>query len=223
MKNKKKFLLLLIGILTCILLFSIVQIYAKYLTSTNGKTGITIAKWNISVNNKSIKNNSDISTAIEPIFNGNVNIAPGIIAPTAEGYFDLVFDFSDADVSFNYEINVSTDENSSVSDLVATGYSIVDSDEIPSNWEKHTFETFNQPITDNILLGSNIKKRTIRIYVLWNDDENTSQMSNDQDTESTKQDKPALLDVNISFTQIAESINSENSTNSTNSEEQGTT
>lgn len=223
MKNKKKFLLLLIGILTCILLFSIVQIYAKYLTSANGKTGITIAKWNISVNNKSIKNNSDISTAIEPIFNGNVNIAPGIIAPTAEGYFDLVFDFSDADVSFNYEINVSTDENSSVSDLVATGYSIVDSDEIPSNWEKHTFETFNQPITDNILLGSNIKKRTIRIYVLWNDDENTSQMSNDQDTESTKQDKPALLDVNISFTQIAESINSENSTNSANSEEQGTT
>ena len=223
MKNNKKFLLLLIGILTCILLFSIVQIYAKYLTSANGKTGITIAKWNISVNNKSIKNNSDISTAIEPIFNGNANIAPGIIAPTAEGYFDLVFDFSDVDVSFNYEINVSADENSSVSDLVATGYSIVDSDEIPSNWEKQTFETFNQPIADNILLGSNISKRTIRIYVLWNDDESTSQMSNDQDTESTKQDEPALLDVNISFTQIAESINSENSTNSTDSEEQGTT
>lgn len=209
MKNNKKFLLLLIGIFICLLLFSIVQIYAKYLSSANGKSGITIAKWNISVNNKSIKNNTDISAAIEPIFNGSTHIAPGIIAPTAEGYFDLVFDFSDVDVSFKYEINVSADETSSVTDLVSTGYSIVDSDTIPDNWEKHTFDTFDQPITDTILLGSNLTKRTIRVYVLWNDDESTANMTNDEDTESTKHDNPALLNVNISFTQIADSNNSE--------------
>lgn len=209
MKNNKKFILLLISILICLIIFSIVQIYAKYLTSAKGKTDLTIARWNISVNNKSIKNNSDISSAIEPIFKGNSNIAPGIIAPTVEGYFDLVFDFSDVDVSFKYEINVKADETSSVTDLVATGYSVIDSEDIPANWEKHTFNTFNEPITDNVLLGSNLTKRTIRIYVLWNDDETTSQMTNDQDTESTKQDAPALLDVNISFTQIADSNNSE--------------
>ena len=209
MKNRRKFLLLLIGLLVCFIIFSIVQIYAKYLTSAKGKTNLTIAKWNISVNNKSIKNNSDISSAIEPIFNGNSNIAPGIIAPTAEGYFDLVFDFSDVDVSFKYEINVSADKTSSVTDLVATGYSVIDSENIPENWEKHTFDSFNQPITDTVLLGSNLTKRTIRIYVLWNDDETTSQMTNEQDTESTKHDTPALLDVNISFTQIADSNNSE--------------
>lgn len=209
MKNNKKFILLLISILICLIIFSIVQIYAKYLTSAKGKTDLTIARWNISVNNKSIKNNSDISSAIEPIFKGNSNIAPGIIAPTAEGYFDLVFDFSDVDVSFKYEINVKADETSSVTDLVATGYSVIDSEDIPVNWEKHTFDTFNEPITDNVLLGSNLTKRTIRIYVLWNDDETTSQMTNDQDTESTKQDAPALLDVNISFTQIADSNNFE--------------
>lgn len=204
MKNNKKFLLLLIGIFICLLLFSIVQIYAKYLTSASGKTGITIAKWNISVNNKSIKNNSDISAAIEPKFDGSTHISPDIIAPTAEGYFDLVFDFSDVDVSFKYEINVSADETSSVTDLVATGYSVVDSDQIPDDWEKITFDAFNQPITDTVLLTDNLDKRTIRVYILWNDDENTAPMTNEQDTESTKQDNPALLDVNISFTQIAE-------------------
>lgn len=204
MKNNKKFLLLLIGIFICLLLFSIVQIYAKYLTSTSGKTDITIARWNISVNNKSIKNNSDISAAIEPKFDGSTHISPDIIAPTAEGYFDLVFDFSDVDVSFKYEINVSADENSSVTDLVATGYSVVDSDQIPDNWEKITFDTFNQPITDTVLLNDNLDKRTIRVYILWNDDETTAQMTNEQDTDSTKQDNPALLHVNISFTQIAE-------------------
>ncbi len=204
MKNNKKFLLLLIGIFICLLLFSIVQIYAKYLTSASGKTGITIARWNISVNNKSIKNNSDISAAIEPKFDGSTHISPDIIAPTAEGYFDLVFDFSDVDVSFKYEINVSADETSSVTDLVATGYSVVDSDQIPDDWEKITFDAFNQPITDTVLLTDNLDKRTIRVYILWNDDENTAPMTNEQDTESTKQDNPALLDVNISFTQIAE-------------------
>ena len=61
MKNRKKFMLLIIGIFILLLLFSVVQIYAKYLTSSTGKTNLKIAKWNISVNKKSIKNNSDIS------------------------------------------------------------------------------------------------------------------------------------------------------------------
>lgn len=197
MKNSKKFLILLIGVFICLLLFSVVRIYAKYLTSTSGQTGITIAKWNISVNNKSIKNNSDISADIVPIFTGNEHMSPDIIAPTAEGYFDLNFDFSDVDVSFNYEINVSSDPTSSVSDLVATGYSIDDGEII-------SFDNFNQAISDDILLNSNISQRKIRVYILWNDDETTSNMTNEDDTLSTKQDNPALLNVNISFTQIAE-------------------
>ncbi len=197
MKNSKKFFILLIGILICLLLFSIARIYAKYLTSTSGQTGITIAKWNISVNNKSIKNNSDISGDIVPIFTGNEHMSPDIIAPTAEGYFDLDFDFSDVDVSFKYEINVSADESSSVSDLVTTGYSIDDGEII-------SFDEFNQTISDNILLNDNITQRKIRVYILWNDDETTSNMTDEDDTISTKQDNPALLNVNISFTQIAE-------------------
>ncbi len=197
MKNKKKFMLLLIGIFICLLLFSIIQIYAKYLTSSTGKTNLTIAKWNIIVNKKSIKNNSDISSEIVPVFEGNDNISAGIIAPTATGYFDLDFDFKDADVSFKYEINVSAAENSSVQDLVATGYSI-------DNGETINFDTFNQTISDTILLSSDIKQRKIRVYILWNDDAKTETMSNEDDTASAIFDTPALLSVNISFTQVAE-------------------
>ena len=197
MKNKKKFMLLLIGIFICLLLFSIIQIYAKYLTSSTGKTNLTIAKWNIIVNKKSIKNNSDISSEIVPVFEGNDNISAGIIAPTATGYFDLDFDFKDADVSFKYEINVSAAENSSVKDLVVTGYSVDDGETI-------SFETFDQPISDTILLNSDIKQRKIRVYILLNDDAETETMSNEDDTASAISDTPALLSVNISFTQVAE-------------------
>lgn len=197
MKNNKKLFILLVGIFICLLLFSIVLIYAKYLSSASGQTDVNIARWNIIVNDKSIKNNTDISSAIQPVFEGNENIASNIIAPTAEGYFDLNFDFTDVDVSFKYEITVSSNENSSVSDLVTTGYSQDDG-------EKITFDEFNKPITDTISLGDNIDNRKIRVYIIWNDDETSSTMTDEDDTQSTKQDLPALLNVNISFTQVAD-------------------
>lgn len=197
MKNRQKIFLLLIFLCVCLFLYLGVQIYAKYLTSANGNAEFSIASWNIKVNNLSIKNNSDISSTIVPVFPGTEHIAPNIIAPTAEGYFDLNFDFSDADVSFKYEITTSSDENSSVQDLVATGYSVDDGKII-------NFETYNSPIEDTIPLNSNISSRKIRVYIMWNDDEESQTMTNFDDALSTTDENPALFNVNISFTQITE-------------------
>ena len=44
-------------------------------------------------------------------------------------------------------------------------------------------------LIDTILLNSPVKKRTIRIYILWNDDETSQEMSDDEDTNSTKSEK----------------------------------
>ena len=197
MKNRKKILLLLIGICICLVLFFIVQIYAKYVTSTEGSTALTIANWNILVNNLSIKNNTDISNSIVPVFPGSEHISSDIIAPSAEGYFDLNLDFSNVDVSFKYEITASADENSSVKDLVSTGYSVDDG-------EKINFENYNEPITEIIQLSSDVKTRKIRIYILWDDSEGTQTMNNSDDTLSTLDENPALFHVNISFTQITD-------------------
>ncbi len=197
MKNSKKILLLIICILICLLVYFLVQTYAKYLSSASGDTSMKIARWNILVNSLSIKNNTDISNSIVPVFPGNENIAENIIAPTAEGYFDLDFDFTDADVSFKYEITTSVDENSPVKDIVTTGYSIDDG-------QKIEFSNFNENISDTILLNSNITKRKLRIFVKWNDDEATQTMTNTDDTLSTTSQTPVIFKVNISFTQIAE-------------------
>lgn len=195
MKNYKKIVILIILILIAILVFFLIQIFAKYLTSASGDTSMNVARWNILVNNISIKNNTDISNTLTPVFPGNENIASGIIAPTAEGYFDLNFDFSSADVSFQYEISTTVNESSSVKDLVTTGYSVDDG-------EKINFDEVNLPIKNTINLADKIKTQKIRIYVKWNDDENAS-MDNSADTIATTSENPALLNVNISFTQIA--------------------
>lgn len=196
MNNKKKFLLVLIGLCISILSIILVQIYAKYLTTADGNTSINIASWNILVNDLSIKKNTDISNSIVPVFPGTEHISSDIIAPTAEGYFDLNLDFSHADVSFKYEINSCADPDSSIQDLVATGYSIDDG-------EKIEFQNYNETISDNIPLSNTKKTRKIRIYIKWNDD--TSQtMDNDADTLSTSSENPALFHVDISFTQITD-------------------
>ena len=194
MKNYKKFILLIILILILLLVFFLIQIFAKYLTSASGDTSMNIARWNILVNNISIKENTDITNTLSPVFPGNENIAPDIIAPTAEGYFDLNFDFKDADVSFEYEITTTVDPNSSVKDLVVTGYSVDDGQKVEL--------TNNSSIKDTILLTDTINNRKIRVFVKW-DDGNNASMDNSQDTIATTSGKPALLKVNVSFTQIA--------------------
>ena len=200
-KLNKKFTILIIGLILLTILLGFALIYAKYISSAYGNTKMAIARWDIKVNNLSIKNNTNISNTLKPIFPGNSNIAANIIAPTAEGYFDLNFDFTGADVSFKYEITPSVDSSSSVKDLVATGYSIADNGGEFGN--RVNLENYNDKISDTILLNSPVKKRTIRIYILWNDDETSQKMSDDEDTNSTKSEKDPLFHVNIIFTQVA--------------------
>ena len=200
-KINKKFTILIIGLILLTILLGFALIYAKYISSAYGNTKMAIARWDIKVNNLSIKDNTNISNTLKPIFPGNSNIAANIIAPTAEGYFDLNFDFSGADVSFKYEITPSVDSSSSVKDLVATGYSIADNGGEFGN--RVNLENYNDKISDTVLLNSPVKKRTIRIYILWNDDETSQKMSDDEDTNSTKSEKDPLFHVNIIFTQVA--------------------
>ena len=200
MENKKKVLLLLIFVIACILIYTIIQVYAKYISSAQGDASMQVANWNIKVNDLSIKNNTDISSTLVPVFPGNSHIASNIIAPTAEGYFDLNLDFTDTDVSFRYDISFEVDENSSVQDLIATGYSIDDGSVV-------SIADQSQTLSDTILHGSNINTRKIRIYIKWDDDPATSTMTNEDDTLSTKTDDPVLYKVNISFTQITDTNN----------------
>ena len=200
-KLNKKFTILIIGLILLTILLGFALIYAKYISSAYGNTKMAIARWDIKVNNLSIKDNTNISNTLKPIFPGNSNIAANIIAPTAEGYFDLNFDFSGADVSFKYEITPSVDSSSSIKDLVATGYSIADNGGEFGN--RVNLENYNDKISDTVLLNSPVKKRTIRIYILWNDDETSQEMSDDEDTNSTKSEKDPLFHVNIIFTQVA--------------------
>ncbi len=193
MNKKITIPLCIICFLLC--LFFIEDTYAKYITSTNESASMNIARWRILVNNKDIRENSTTNAVITPIFNGNDNINSGIIAPNSEGYFDLIIDATEADVSFKYKIEISVNQNSPVKDLITTKYIIDNGNEIP-------LERDNATIENTVLHKDNTKTINIRVYIKW-DDSNEATMDNDADTEATKQvDNPAKMDVKLSFIQL---------------------
>ncbi len=176
------------------LLFSInvmIGTYGKYITTLDEKTDIKIAKWSILVNNEDVRNGNTQTGIITPVFLGNDNINSDVIAPTAEGYFDLIIDGTNADVSFRYDIDIGVSSTSSVTDLVVTGYTINGGEMLD----------YTDTISNIIPYVSENKINIVRIYIMWNDDIGSS-MNNDDDTNATISNVDAKMDVSLTFTQV---------------------
>ena len=191
---KKKYVIILLFISLCLCLFFIQDSFAKYLTSASETANMNIATWKIIVNNKDIRDNSSSSAIISPVFLGNDNVASDIIAPGSEGYFDLIIDANAADVSFKYKIDITTDENSAVKDIIAVKYKI-------NNGEEILFTGGNQTIEKSVLHSDNTDVINIRVYIKWNDGDG-SEMDNIADTAATQNEVGAILKVNMNFTQL---------------------
>lgn len=192
-KIKKWHLILAI----CALILCITQIqqtYAKYLDTKEGDTDFTIAKWKILVNQQDITEASTMSSLINPVYIENEHMKEGVIAPGREGYFDLVIDSSNTEVSFRYDISVTSSENSSVNDLIITGYSLNDSEIIPVSDQLNN-------LSNVIYYTDTNKENKIRINFKWRDGTGEN-MNNEADTNASIQGVNAKLKANITFTQI---------------------
>lgn len=187
MKIKRKivFFVALMSLFYCVSLMQ--ETYAKYISSATANAELTIARWNVLVNNQDILNNSNFSNTITPVFEGTSHIKNGIIAPTAEGYFDITINGDNTDVSFNYSISLSLANENTVSDLKITKFKI-GSIEYP----------YSSTVTGTIQLNDLDREQTVRFYVKWNDDDQTENMDNEDDTEATVNGVAAVkVDVNV--------------------------
>lgn len=190
--KKRLILLVVLSIILC--LFFVQESLAKYITAADETANISIARWKILVNDEDIRDENTVNTVINPVFLGNDNIAENIIAPTSEGYFDLIIDAREADVSFKYKISMSVNKNSSVKDLVATKY-------VVNGGEPITMDINNQTIENTVLYGNNNSTINIRVYIVWNDGDG-SLMDNSADTFATTSGNSAMMNVSLNFTQV---------------------
>ncbi len=193
MRIRKKALILLamISLLNCLVLIQ--DTYSKYKSEASGSANISIARWNILVNEADIKNNRDFSQMITPVFEETEDIAGGVIAPTSEGYFDLVINYEGVDVSFDYSLNVQVSGSSGVTDLKIIGYRIDEEDVVSLNSSSYA-------VTQKVKREEAKKTVSYRFFVTW-DDSSEATMNNVADTEATTVGKKAVFDVSASFIQ----------------------
>lgn len=189
-KQKIAFFVALMSLFYCISLMQ--STYAKYLTTASASTDITIARWNILVNDQDVTEESDFSATISPTFLGTDYIREGVIAPTSTGYFDIIIDGSNTDVSFNYEISISSSDYSTVTDLVISSYQL--------NNVEYTYDG-TSPLAEGFAYDDLNKIHTYRIFVEWNDDILTENMDNTADVLASSSGS-AAFDINVNLIQV---------------------
>ena len=190
----KKYVMLVITIMSIFMTLCMVnETYAKYVTSASATTNTSIARWRILVNNDDITLGATSTNLITPEFPGSDDIAEGVLAPNTEGYFDLILDGSNVDVSFSYTITIASNPDNPVTELVATSYMI---DGIEYDFEDED----NPEITGEIRLNDTDRDRNIKVFVKWDDSLGT--MTNAEDTDTTTGNQHGMMDVSINVIQI---------------------
>ena len=193
LKNKK--VQVLLAIISLLLLIDFVQeSYAKYTSSANATGQFAIAIWSFKVNNQDVIANNDFSSTIVPVFDSNEFIAPGVIAPTSTGYFDIEIDSRDVMVSFDEEISLEIPNTSPVKDIIFTGYKLNDNAVVNFTSNTPTI-TVNHPLNEIKTINK------YRFYIEWLDGENET-MDNQADTNSTTIGQ-TIVNVNLRFIQKA--------------------
>ncbi len=194
---------LLIACMSLILLLDLMQdTYAKYISSADATGNLTIAKWSFLVNEQDVLSNNDFTNTILPEFDSNANIASGVIAPTATGYFEVEIDSSEVGVSFDQVISLAQGDDNTVDDIVFTGYK-------KGNGNVVAFapNTTSTSITSTQLLNDPNTVNKYRFYIAWNDNSATETMDNADDTEAAVSGT-AAVSVNIQFIQRASTASS---------------
>lgn len=207
--EKRKYRILLAFISFIFLIDLMQDTYAKYITSADANSNLTIASWSFLVNTQDVIDDSDFSTTIIPTFDQNSNIASNVIAPTSTGHFEVEIDSTNVGVNFNETIVVTKNASNTIDDLVFTGYKV-------NNGSVVSLQNLDTVTLNNVHTTSDLTKvNTYTFYFEWNDDAQTETMDNEDDTAATI-DGVASIDVNLSFVQSTSANNQNNNNNNNN-------
>ncbi len=184
MSKKIKIILILLTLSVTLSFMS--DTYSRYVVNTNSNVEMSFANWQILVNNSDITDGTATSLAITPVIEENENIKDNTIAPSSKGYFDILINPSNVEVSFKYEVSFKV-LNENLTDIKILKYAILDESYIEG---ETTIQS--QDIVDNVIAGTLRydnktegfvhKPFTIRVYFEWLEGENES-MNDEQDTE----------------------------------------
>ncbi len=193
-KNKLKFLIAIIALIICI--GQIKQTYAKYTESKTGDAEFEVACWRILLNNSDITEGSTMSSLINPVYENSTTVASGVIAPGSQGYFDIVVNATNTDVTFSYNISITSSVSTDVEDLIISSYQI-------NNGPVTAVQGGGiNNLTGTVNYNDQNKVINLRIYFEWFEG-NGEQMNNAADTAASVGGGTGKININATFTQVA--------------------
>lgn len=195
-ERKIKLLIAVICLILCI--FEVSKTYGKYTESKQGQTQFAVAMWRILLNGTDISSNAELSSLINPVYENNSNIASGVIAPSSEGYFDIEINAVNTQVTFQYNISVTTADNTNVEDLMVYAY------RVGTNGNITNVSNGLNSLTGIVAHDAQNKIINLRIYFKWLEGTGES-MNNVADTAASLAGGTGKLNVSAQFTQVANS------------------
>lgn len=208
LSNKIKILIFLVCIVA--LVSTVNTTYSRYVSSAAGTVTTNLARWQLFVNSENITSNYGTSMTFTPVIIPDKNVAANKIAPSSKGYFDVAINPTNVDVSFTYDININIPDDSLITDIKFTDYSIVEGTEIDDEMELEKISWSNSNLTNTLFYDNNVenfsfKPFVIRMYFSWVDDE-TGTMDDSSDSNignmiANGEDTKFVLGVDINFKQ----------------------
>lgn len=111
------------------------------------------------------------------------------------GYFDLIVDTSEVDLAVKYTVTATLLNTNEIADCKIIGYSF------PGQIDTITYlNDSNTEVQGSV--AAEYDSSTIRIYVSWDDDEETESLNDTQDTSIALNSGKAVIQANVSFEQL---------------------
>ncbi len=203
MLKKVKLILVLISLSIATCLMS--NTYSRYVADTTGNIDALFSKWQIMVNSTDITNGNVSTIQFTPTIVANPNVAANTVAPSSTGYFDIVIDPSNVDLSFDYDITLSI-TNNNMPDLLLTKYAVLPTDNSAITYTDLTDNLISSSMLyDNETENFSFKSFTIRVCFEWREGKDET-MNDAADTlvgtTAATEDTSFTINANISFKQI---------------------
>lgn len=176
------------------ILLIVVGSYALFESQRTNTSELTIAKWEIKVNDDMLSGSESTFTVNNFTWSTSEYVKEGKAAPGLDGYFDILIDPNDADTSIKYDVTFD------FSNLDEDQFEVTEIKEID---DKSIVRTGEYTYSNIILLDdiSDGETNTIRVYIEWINDEN----NNDKDSSlGTVLNTKILIPVTVNVTQYVD-------------------
>lgn len=168
-KSMKKVYVCFALILLVLTVFIILDTYGLFESKTSLNVQSNVGKWVILVNDTDITSGANTKFFVdEIIWNPSDNVKSGKLAPGVSGYFDIVIDPTDTDVSVRYDINFDFSEFENTNIVVTSIEEINNKTIVKTGTNKYT----------GVIPLSEIKNgvtNTIRVNVKWDNNEDNNE------------------------------------------------